>query len=243
MVGTCLAAGLSFVAATATAGAPLPAAVPAQHRVEVVIATDSERVAMTRMMDRGAVRTDLHDKAGSFATVIERPDKQTVYVLVPDRDLYLEGPIARQSTTLAPDRALRSERLGRVTLNKRPADKFKLSNAHGVAHLWVAPRTRYPIRLQDDTARVDWGPFDLGAKPSTLFDTPTRQTKLGIPDFLGGPDGALGQMMSDQLPVILAQQLGDDLAAKIRRASRTPLGVALGTLFGPTWQKMLLNSP
>ncbi len=242
MVGTCLAAGLTFVAATATAGVTLPASVPAQHRVEVVIATDSERVAMTRVMDRGAVRTDLHDEAGSFATVIERPDKQAVYVLVPDRGLYLEGPIARQSTTHQPVRALRSERLGRVTLEGRLADKFKLSNAHGVAHLWVAPRTHYPIRLQDDTARVDWSPFDLGAQPSGLFDPPT-QTTLGIPDFLGGPNSVLGQMMSDQIPLILAQQLGDDLAAKIRRASRTPLGVALGTLFGPTWQKMMLDSP
>ncbi len=242
MVGACLAAGLSFVAATATAGAVLPAAIPAQHRVEVVIATDSERVAMTRVMDRGAVRTDLHDEAGPFATVIERPDKEAVYVLVPDRDLYLEGPIARHSAP-APERILRSERLGLVTLDGRRADKFKLSNAHGTAYLWVAPRTRYPIRLQDDTARVDWSPFDLGARPSALFDPPTRQTKLGIPDFLGGPNSALGDMLSDQIPLILSQQLGADLTAKIRRASRTPLGVALATLFGPTWQKMLLNSP
>jgi hypothetical protein len=244
MLGACLAAGLAL-AATAPAAASLPVTVPAQHRVEVVIATDNERVAMTRLMGRGTVRTDLHDRAGAkaFATVIERPDKQAVYVLVPDRDLYLEAPIAQQSAPHGPDRSLRSDRLGRVTLNGRPADKFKLSNTHGVAHLWVEPRTRHPIRMQDDTARVTWSRFALGALPSALFEPPTRQTKLGIPDLLGGPNSALGQMMSDQLPLILAQQLGDDLAAKIRRASRMPLGVALGTFFGPTWQKLLLGSP
>ena len=240
IVAACLGAGLVLLGPVATA-AGLPVAVPAQHRVEVVIATDNEHVAMVRAMDRGAVRTDLHDGAGPFATVIERPDKKAVFVLVPERGLYLEGPIAQQSAT-QPDRALRSERLGRVTLDGRPADTFKLSNARGVAHLWVEPHTQYPIRLQDDTTSVEWGPFHLGSQPVGLFDPPARDTKLVVPDFLGGPSGAVGQMMSDQIPVILAQLLGDDLVAKIRRSSPTPLGVVLSALFGPTWEKMLLNA-
>jgi hypothetical protein len=130
-----------------------------------------------------------------------------------------------------------------VTVDGRQADKFKLSNAHGVADLWVEPRTQYPIRLQDKMVRVDWSPFEVGTQPAALFDPPTRQTRLGIPDVLGGPNGALGQMLSDQIPLVLAQQLGDNLVAKIRRAAQTPLGVVLATLFGPTWEKMLLNSP
>lgn len=242
ILGACVAAGLALAAPPATAGAGLPVAVPAQHRVEVVIATEGERVAMTRATDRGAVRTDLHNEAGRFATVIEPPDKETVFVLVPEREIYLEGPIARRSATHQPERGLRSERLGRVTLDGRPADKFRLSNARGTAHLWIEPRTRYPIRVEDRSTRVSWSPFDVGAQPAALFEPPSRRTRLGVPDFLGGPNGALGQMMSDQIPFILEQQLGEDLVAKIRRSARTPLGIILSRLFGPTWEKMLLNA-
>ncbi|MBI3607735.1 MAG: DUF4412 domain-containing protein [Nitrospirae bacterium] len=213
-----------------------PAAEAKQYRVDMVVTGEGRSATITRFLDDGRQRMDIAAE-GHTMRLIERPDKNVLYMVMPDEKMYLERPLEHRAPGKETD--LTIEKVGTESVKGQVCDKFKLSNSNGVAFFWANQQTQLPVRLQDDKSTIDWENYQIGAQPAALFDPPSGISKFEMPNMGMMLGQNLAGMALGGLGGQMAQQFGGNLGTTIGLAAGGPMGMMLGRMVGQSIGGML----
>jgi hypothetical protein len=162
---------------------------PAEFAAQMSV-TDGDKVMPGRIyVQDGKMRQEFNDERGQTITVV-RPDKKTVWVILPRDRTYLEMPLkARlpgQFIQIPPD-AVQKRGLGTETLNGYETEKIQVSVRGGEGlefqTFWVAKKLALPIKMMMDRRKfaIEYRAIKEGKQAARLFDLPAGYRKVGSP--------------------------------------------------------------
>ena len=138
----------------------------------------------------GKIRMDMKD-----GIIIVRNDKGVSWMLMPGESMYMENPIDTSKVPkTSKDLGGEIERtsLGVETVDGKPAEKFKVTYTKNgkqeSVYQWLVDN-EIPVKVAavDGSWSTEYKNLSMGAQPASLFEIPSRYTKMSMP--------SLGDMM------------------------------------------------
>ncbi|MBM4272971.1 MAG: DUF4412 domain-containing protein [Deltaproteobacteria bacterium] len=128
--------------------------------------------------------------------VILRPDKKVIWMVMPDRKMYMEMPytdeMVKDLKVAAKDVAT-EKHLGTETVNGYLTDKYETSvkdNGGQMKHLmWVSKKLGMPIKMvsPDGSFFLEYRDIKEGGVPDRVFEPPAGFEKMAMPGGMMPP--------------------------------------------------------
>lgn len=150
------------------------------------------------------------DTAG--VSTITRIDKNTVWMLMPNDNKYMELPLQPNNIVIGKDKVtgeIERQLLGKETIDGKITDKYRivyeLGNSRQTILTWVITDLDIPIKTvaEDGSWSVEYKDIMVGTQPASLFEIPSGYQKVDMPSLPAAgnlPDGA-GQIDLNSLGV------------------------------------------
>ncbi len=135
-----------------------------------------------------------HSAGGREMINILRPDKKRVWMLMPDRKVYMEMPLdSRKQDILSQlhDTTIKTDKefLGNETVDNHPAKKYHLTiirdgKKEASGFLWEASDlNNFPVKYQneDKTVTIVWKNIKFEGATDSLFEIPAGYKKMEMP--------------------------------------------------------------
>ena len=181
-----------IVCVAVVCGATGALAVPNPFMGKEFSADTEVHAAGTTMTGKFFVSKDRSRAENSRSIGIIRYDKNIMWTLMPERNMYMELPLNKQqdvSVDLSKPVQGESERqnLGSETLNGRRTTKYRIVyEANGQRETileWMDDEMSFPIKLsrEDGSWSMEYKNFHVGPQPASLFEVPAGYTPLTMP--------------------------------------------------------------
>jgi hypothetical protein len=162
------------------------AAAAAQFSAAMMIKDGAKVIPGKIFVQDGKLRQEFNDKRGHTVTIV-RPDLKVVWIILPQKQAYLELPLGRRlpgQFIQIPPHALSKRPLGQETVNGYEAAKYQVM-VRGrlfpdIQDFWVATKLATPIKMTAKGGKfsVDYQNIKEGAQPDRLFNLPPGYRKL-----------------------------------------------------------------
>lgn len=135
-------------------------------------------------------------------STITRLDKNTVWMLMPNDNKYMELPLQPSNIVIGRDKVtgeIERQLLGRETIDGKITDKYRivyeLGNRRQAILTWVIADLDIPIKTvaEDGSWSVEYSNIMAGTQPASLFEIPSGYQKVdmsSLPAAGNLPDGA-----------------------------------------------------
>jgi hypothetical protein len=135
-----------------------------------------------------------HSAGGRESIHIARPDKKVVWMLMPDRKVYMEMPFDSRKQDISSqlhDPAIKTDKefLGNETVDNHPARKYHVTiirdgKKEASGFLWEASDlNNFPVKHQneDKTVSTVWKNIKFDGPTDSLFEIPAGYKKMEMP--------------------------------------------------------------
>lgn len=129
--------------------------------------------------------------AGHTGIHIIRPDKEVMWIIIPQQKAYMEMPLTQeaQQRTLALTEKQKAQmkKLGTETVNNYACEKYETTMTHqGKSmkfYVWIAPELGIPIKTvaEDGSFSTEFKDIKTGEVAASLFEPPQGYTKMKMP--------------------------------------------------------------
>jgi outer membrane lipoprotein-sorting protein len=150
------------------------------------------------------------ESMGQKSISISRPDKNVLWILMPEKSMYMEQPLGDKQAQKDPMAVVRDDnveitRVGSERVNGVKTDKYRMTSTDSQAEsmegfLWLS-KENIPIRMEGTSRQrghtthfvSDTTNLKIGRLSSSLFEIPSGYQRLQIPSFgglgMGMPSG------------------------------------------------------
>jgi len=129
--------------------------------------------------------------AGHTGIHIIRPDKELMWIIIPQQKAYMEMPLtqeAQQKTlALTEKQKAQMKKIGTETVNNFACEKYETTMSHhGKStkfYVWVAPELGVPIKMvaQDGSFSTEMKDIKTGEVAASLFEPPQGYRQMKMP--------------------------------------------------------------
>jgi hypothetical protein len=130
--------------------------------------------------------------AGQTNIQILRPDKNLIWVVIPQQKAYMEMPLTRESQekmflNVTEKQKAKMKKVGTETVNNFACDKYETTLTHQGKptkfYIWIATDLGTPIKLaaQDGSFSSECKDIKTGGVSDSLFEPPQGYKKIKIP--------------------------------------------------------------
>ncbi len=128
---------------------------------------------------------------GETNITITRPDKKIVWVIMPQKKMYMEMPLTDQMhqkmMMKEPSDRAKMKHLGAETINGFDCDKYEISTEYNGKTLkqtaWIAKKLGMPIKSvsADGSMTMEYRDIKVGGVADSVFELPTGYQKMDMP--------------------------------------------------------------
>lgn len=129
--------------------------------------------------------------AGQTGIHIIRPDKNLMWVILPQQKTYMEMPLTEEAhqnlLTLTENQKAKMKKIGTETVNNYACEKYETTMSHqGKAtkfYVWVAPELGMPLKVvtQNGSFSSEIKDIKTGEVEASLFEPPPGYRKMKMP--------------------------------------------------------------
>jgi len=130
--------------------------------------------------------------AGQTNIQILRPDKNVIWVVIPQQKAYMEMPLTQESQekmfpNLTEKQKAKMKKVGTETVNNYACDKYETTMSHqGKSvkfYVWIATELGVPIKMvaQDGSFSTECKDIKTGEVSDSLFEPPQGYNKMKLP--------------------------------------------------------------
>jgi len=130
--------------------------------------------------------------AGQANIQILRPDKNLIWVVMPQQKAYMEMPLTQESQekmffNLTEKQKAKMKKVGTETVNNYACDKYETTMSHqgksAKFYVWIATELNVPIKMaaQDGSFSTECKDIKPGDVSDSLFDPPQGYSKMKMP--------------------------------------------------------------
>ena len=129
--------------------------------------------------------------AGQTSIHIIRPDKNLVWVVMPQQKAYMEMPVTGEAQqkmlTLTEKQKAKMQKVGTETVNNYACDKYEATMSHqGKStkfYFWIATKLGIPIKMvsEDGSFSMEYKDIKPGEVDDALFEPPSGYRKMKMP--------------------------------------------------------------
>lgn len=126
------------------------------------------------------------------SVVITRIDKKVVWMLMPDRKMYMEQPFDPNKVAATSEKVegeVERIPLGKDNVDGKSADKYKVvyrvKGTENSVYQWIDPSLALPVKTAaiDGSWMMEYKNIEKGPQPDSLFEIPAGYNKLEMPDM------------------------------------------------------------
>ena len=128
---------------------------------------------------------------GQTSIHILRPDKQVVWIVLPQQKAYVEMPITQEARQkllpITEEQKAKMTKVGSETINGYVCDKYESTMPHQgkpvKVFTWIAPDLGMPIKVvaADGSFSIEYRDIKKAEVPDSLFEVPKDYKKLKMP--------------------------------------------------------------
>ena len=130
--------------------------------------------------------------AGQTNIQILRPDKNVIWVVIPQQKAYMEMPLTQESQekmfiNLTEKQKAKMKKVGTEAVNNYACDKYETTMSHqGKSvkfYVWIATELGVPIKMvaQDGSFSTECKDIKTGEVSDSLFEPPQGYNKMKLP--------------------------------------------------------------
>ena len=147
-----------------------------------------------RMCVKGHKSRHEMKQGGRTMIMINRPDKNIAWSLMPQSKQYMGIPLNEEEMDNQPDnwdQDLKKEGkfLGQETVNGVKCNKYELHEENQTITYWISKKDNIPIRILSNEMEVNYKNIKTGNISDALFEIPAGYHKLNIPNIPGMMQG------------------------------------------------------
>ncbi len=129
---------------------------------------------------------------------ISRMDKKVVWVLIPDKKMYMENELKPEQLPAMPEKMpgeVERTLIGPEKLDGRNVVKYKVTYTENkkkvVIWQWILPDTSFPVKTanEDGSVTTEFKNLKNGKQPDSLFEIPAGYQKMSM--------GGMGNMLKN----------------------------------------------
>jgi outer membrane lipoprotein-sorting protein len=186
---------LILVVATLAWGLLAGLSLAGEFSATVVTRTDSQETKGKVYIQGEKMRQEFSTPEGMTVN-IARPDKQLMWVLMPEQKMAMEMPFAKSGLGMSmamPEEKAKMKLLGTETVNGYDTEKYETTvTAAGKADkhfLWVSKKLGVPIKMMSEDGKFSMEYLEIkeGGVTAGLFEVPEGYQKMTMP--AGMPQG------------------------------------------------------
>lgn len=129
--------------------------------------------------------------AGQTSIHIMRPDKNVLWVIMPQQKAYMEMPITQEAQqkmlSLTEKQKANMKKVGTEVVNNYACDKYETTMSHqGKStkfYVWIATELGIPIKMaaEDGSFSMEYRDIKTGEVSDSLFEPPQGYRKMKMP--------------------------------------------------------------
>ena len=130
--------------------------------------------------------------AGQPNIQILRPDKNLIWVIIPQQKAYMEMPLTQESQekmffNVTEKQKAKMKKVGNETVNNYACDKYETTMSHqgksAKFYIWIATDLGVPIKMaaQDGSFSTECKDIKTGDVSDSLFEPPQGYKKMKMP--------------------------------------------------------------
>lgn len=170
-----------------------PVAAAAEFSATLMV-TDAGKAMPGKIYVRdGKMRQEFTDPDGQTVTIV-RPDKKVVWVIIPQKRVYMEMPLKFRlpgQFIQMPVGALQKRQVGKDRVGGYETEKWEVAVPAGGSlekqTIWVAPKLGSPIKMEcrERNFSLEYKGIREGGVADRLFEVPPGYQKLATPEGFG----------------------------------------------------------
>jgi outer membrane lipoprotein-sorting protein len=141
----------------------------------------------------GKMRMEMKEQG---QTTIMRPDKNVVWMLMPDQKAYMEmafDPKQQPKTTEKVQGEVSRKLIGSEKIDRYDTKKYEVTYKAAAKtdrmYQWITPEIQFPVKSAaiDGSWSTEYRNIKMGSQPDSLFEVPSGYKKMSMPAMPGMP--------------------------------------------------------